>query len=127
MDKTEFSKIRRSLGKTQIQMAHLLGVSKKGIESFEQGWRNIPVHVERQMLFLLAKRKGGGKSMPCWVLRNCPGKRKECCPAWEFHSGDLCWFINGTICDGAVQESWQEKMEECRMCTVFQSIFSGLS
>jgi DNA-binding XRE family transcriptional regulator len=54
MDKREFSDIRRCLEKTQKQMAQLLGTSTKAIESFEQGWRNIPVHIERQMLFLLA-------------------------------------------------------------------------
>jgi DNA-binding XRE family transcriptional regulator len=53
MDKTEFSQIRHRLGKTQAQIAQLLGVSPKAIQSFEQGWRNIPTHVERQLLFLL--------------------------------------------------------------------------
>jgi len=45
-------------------MAQLLGTSLKAIQSFEQGWRNIPVHIERQMLFLLAsmntQNKGAG-------------------------------------------------------------------
>ena len=53
MDKEEFSEIRRQLGKTQKQMAQLLATSQKAIESFEQGWRNIPVHIERQVFFLL--------------------------------------------------------------------------
>ena len=57
MNKEEFSRVRSHLKKTQLQMAQLLGVSQKGIESFEQGWRNIPVHVERQLLFLLAKKE----------------------------------------------------------------------
>ena len=50
MDKKEFSEIRRRLGKTQKQMAQLLGTSPKTIQGFDQGWRNIPVHTERQML-----------------------------------------------------------------------------
>ena len=57
MEKKQFSEIRRHLGKTQLQMAQLLGISLKAIQSFEQGWRNIPVHIERQVLFLLASKK----------------------------------------------------------------------
>jgi DNA-binding XRE family transcriptional regulator len=41
MDKKRFAKIRVYLGKTQKQMAQLMGTSAKAIESFEQGWRNI--------------------------------------------------------------------------------------
>ncbi len=66
MKKSEFSTIRRYLGKTQSEMAQLLGVSSKAIQSFEQGWRNIPVHAERQALFLLALKKLRKKDRLCW-------------------------------------------------------------
>ncbi len=123
MDKKEFSQIRANLGKTQNQMAQLLGVSSKAVQSFEQGWRNIPVYVERQMLFLLTmKRSHNRVNRPCWVIRNCPLEMRRNCPAWEFQSGHLCWFINGTICQGEVQESWQKKMKMCRQCEVFNTI-----
>ena len=123
MGKREFSKIRRYLGKTQNQMAQLLGVSLKAIQSFEQGWRNIPVHIERQLLFLLAMKKSPPKKVKaCWVVQKCPMEAKQNCPAWEFQVGHLCWFINGTICRGRVQEDWQKKMKICRQCTVFQTI-----
>ena len=127
MNKKEFSHLRCYLEKTQQQMAHLLGVSRKGIESFEQGWRNIPVHVERQILFLAAKKDAGRKTKPCWEVRKCPGKTKQKCPTWEFKSGELCWFINGTLCDGEVQRSWEGKMKRCRKCEVFRSIFADLT
>ncbi len=45
------------LGKTQSQLARLLDTSLKAIQSFEQGWRSIPVRIERQVLFLLASKK----------------------------------------------------------------------
>jgi len=123
MGKREFSKIRRHLGKTQNQMAQLLGVSLKAIQSFEQGWRNIPVHIERQLLFLLAMKKSPPKKVKaCWVVQKCPMEAKQNCPAWEFQVGHLCWFINGTICRGRVQGDWQKKMKICRQCTVFQTI-----
>jgi DNA-binding XRE family transcriptional regulator len=123
MDQTEFSQIRRSLGKTQEQLARLLGTSLKAIQSFEQGWRNIPVHIERQVLFLLAmKRPFKGKSTPCWVIQECPAKIRRNCPAWEFHGRQLCWFIIGTICQSEVQENWHDKMKICPQCEVFQPI-----
>ena len=61
MEKEEFSRIRRYLGKTQSQLAQLLGVSPKAIQSFEQGWRNIPVHTKRQVLFLMALKSSQKK------------------------------------------------------------------
>jgi len=127
MEKNEFSQIRRRLGKTQVQMAQLLSTSLKAIQSFEQGWRNIPVHIERQVFFLLAKHRPRDRvDRPCWVILECPAETRRHCPAWEFQSGDLCWFINGTICQGKVQ-GWQKKISLCRQCKVFQPILSSLS
>ncbi len=127
MEKKEFSDIRRQLGKTQAQMAQLMGVSLKAIQSFEQGWRKIPTHVERQALFLLAMKKVPAKKLkPCWERENCSTETKRNCPAWEFQTGHLCWFINGTICHGEIQENWRKKMTMCRQCAVFQAMFSPL-
>jgi DNA-binding XRE family transcriptional regulator len=127
MDKKEFSRIRRDLGKTQKQLGQLLGASLKAMQSFEQGWRNIPVHAERQLLFLLAlKRSQGKRGRPCWEIRECPPERKQSCPAWEFRAGHLCWFISGTICQGKVQGSWKKKMGLCRRCEVFRALFPSV-
>jgi DNA-binding XRE family transcriptional regulator len=123
MKKKEFAEIRRHLGKTQRQMAQVLGVSLKAIQSFEQGWRNLPVHIERQVLLILAlKKRASKKDKPCWLTRHCPVKNRQDCPAWEFDAGRLCWFINGTICQGAPQKSWGKKMKICRECEVYRSI-----
>ena len=40
MKRKQLAEIRRHLGKTQSQMAQILGVSPKAVQSFEQGWRN---------------------------------------------------------------------------------------
>lgn len=125
MKNTEFREIRAELGKTQKEMAQLLGVSIKAVHSYEQGWRNIPHYVEKQMLFLLFKRRSKGESIQkCWDILKCPMKKRARCPAWEFDAGDLCWFINGTICSTRIHGTWQEKIEECRTCKVFLSFFS---
>ena len=124
MDRKEFCHIRQKLNKTQKQMGQLLGTSVKAVHSYEQGWRKIPVHIERQMLFLLAHSDPpGGTKGRCWNIRKCPVEKKCHCPAWEFQLGHLCWFINGTICEGEAQESWEKKMNRCQKCRVFQSMF----
>jgi hypothetical protein len=115
------------MNKTQKQMAQLLGTSIKAIHSYEQGWRLIPPHAERQMFFLLSNIKGikkGQKS--CWTIKKCPAKLKKQCPAWEFKAGKLCWFINGTICEGTAQKTWKEKMKICRSCDVFISLLETI-
>ena len=123
MDNKKFLRARKALGKTQKQLATLLGVSLKAVHSYEQGWRNVPGHVERQLLFLVSrKRRSSTGSKPCWEIKNCPPECKQNCPAWEFQTGDLCWFINGTNCQGTVQKNWHEKMKICRSCDVLASL-----
>jgi hypothetical protein len=120
LNHSEFGLLRQKLQKTQKQMANLLGTSLKAIQSFEQGWRKVPMHIERQLFFLMSTKQGiPGKSRPCWDIRNCPAENREACPAWEFKVGSLCWFINGTICQGKVQVSWAKKMKVCQDCEVF--------
>ncbi len=123
MNRKQFVDIRLHLGKTQNQMAQILGVSPKAIQSFEQGWRNIPMHVERQVLLILAlKNHASKRDTPCWLTRPCPEERRQDCPAWQFDAGHLCWFITGTICEGSPQGSWKKKMETCRECEVYRSM-----
>ena len=55
MEKSEFKFFRNKLNKTQKQMAELLGTSLKAIHSYEQGWRTVPVYVERQVYFLVSR------------------------------------------------------------------------
>ena len=123
MESREFVQLRKKLNKTQIQMAQLLGTSVKAIHSYEQGWRRVPAHAERQLYFLVARKGNTKHRKHCWVINKCPSEQKRQCPAWEFQAGKICWFINGTICDGMVQKDWQEKIEICRSCEVFTSIF----
>ncbi len=124
VDKDEFCRARQYLGKSQRELANLLGVSVRAVQSFEQGWRPVPVHVERQILFLLAM-KNEKDSIRCWEVRDCPEAMRKKCPAWEFRAGNLCWFINGTICRGSVHRNWKEKIALCRECQVFSRTFES--
>ena len=120
MESSEFKELRAKLGKTQAQIAQLLGVSLKAVHSYEQGWRSVPAAVERQMYFLVVKQNSKkGKLKACWQVKKCRPEQKRKCPAFEFGAGDLCWFINGTICDGAAQKNWKEKIKICKTCEVF--------
>ena len=126
MDSQKFKFMRSRLGKTQKELAQLLGISIKAVHSYEQGWRKIPHHVERQLLFLLSRiSRPDLNGKKCWDINQCPESRLEQCPAWEFKAGDICWFINGTKCSGKAHNSWQNKMEECRNCTVFSTFFKN--
>ncbi len=122
MDSETFTTIRAKIGKTQKSLAELLGVSLKAVQSYEQGWRSIPIHVERQLYFLLINQRGDGqtKRKDCWNLKKCD--RKKDCPAWEFQAGHLCWFLSGTLCACTADKNWKEKMEVCRNCEVLTSL-----
>jgi len=122
MNNKEIRFLRQKLQKTQKEMAELLGTSLKAMQSFEQGWRKVPGHVERHLYFLLSMKKGVKKSRPCWDIRNCSPQSRDTCPAWEFNAGHLCWFINGTLCQGKAQGSWSQKMKVCRKCEVFATV-----
>ena len=117
VDRAEFSHFRKMLNKTQKQMGQLLGTSVKAVQGYEQGWRSVPAHVERQVLFLVSwMNRNNMSAKSCWAVKKCPLIRKEQCPAWEFQAGTFCWFINGTFCDGEIQKNWKEKMKLCREC-----------
>ncbi|MBF0200780.1 MAG: helix-turn-helix transcriptional regulator [Desulfamplus sp.] len=124
MKSADFKKIRAAFGKTQKEMAQILGTSLKAIHSYEQGWRTIPHHVERQLLFILSRfRNLDGSARTCWDIMDCPEHLREKCPAWEFNCGDICWFINGTICSGKPLNDWKTKIALCKTCRVFHRFF----
>jgi transcriptional regulator with XRE-family HTH domain len=127
MEKQEFIYFRKKLGKTQKEIAQLLGKSIKAIHSYEQGWRVIPMDVERQLYFLVTlSLLDMEKQEYCWDLLKCDAEKRRVCPAWEFKAGKYCWFINGTICDGAPRRNWREKIEICKSCSVFSDVLERI-
>jgi len=125
MDKIEFTTIRKELGKTQNELSRILCVSEKTVQSFEQGWRNIPAYIQREMMLLyaLAKTSGGDREpKPCWEVMNCPEEWRRKCIVGELQIKHFCWFINGTYCHGEYKKEWSEKLTLCRECEVFKSM-----
>ncbi len=122
MEKKSFVSIRKKLDRTRKQIAELLGISLKAVHSYEQGWRNIPLHIERQLWFLLYKknRKKVRETRPCWEVKSC--NQKNDCPAWEFQCGDMCWFVCGTKCECTKNIGVRDKMAICRECDILKSL-----
>ena len=78
MEIEKFVSYRKRLGLTQKELAQLLVTSLKAIHSYEQGWRNIPDNVERQLLFLISGReKSACSPNPVGALKNALLKEKS--------------------------------------------------
>ena len=125
MNSKVFTQVRKSLGKTQTQLAELLCVSPKAIQSFEQGWRRVPTYIEREMLVLLALNSLKNRNInPCWETKNCPAEWRNNCIVWYLQTNHLCWFVSGVNCEGKSRKSWSEKIRLCKDCKIFQSLFA---
>jgi len=124
MQTSDFTRIRHFLGKTQLELANLLCISPKAVQSFEQGWRKIPAMAERQLLTILwLKRPAETVNKPCWETKGCPTEWRDRCIVWEYKARSLCWLLTGTYCQGVVLSRWDRKIELCRICEVFQTAF----
>jgi transcriptional regulator with XRE-family HTH domain len=122
----EFARLRSVLGKSQKELAELLGLSLKAVESYEQGWRNVPTHVERILYFLLFKLNEDEIEAedPCWESSNCPEAARSKCVAYVAKEGRFCWFFTGRLCSSArVSASDSPKSggveRGCYTCSVF--------
>jgi DNA-binding XRE family transcriptional regulator len=123
VEKDSFVLIRKKMNRTQKQLSELLGVSLKAIHSYEQGWRKIPLHIERQLWFLIYQKKYKGKNkkaQSCWERKSC--EMKDECPAFEFQCGDMCWFVCGTKCECTRDVDVREKMHVCRNCNILKTL-----
>ncbi|MCP5103606.1 MAG: helix-turn-helix transcriptional regulator [bacterium] len=122
MGKHEFRKIRKKMNKTQKEMAGLLGVSKKAVESYEQGLRNIPPNVERIVYYLLFKLNMDklGDVTFCWDKKDCPTDIREHCIGWIAKEGVFCWFITGKVCIGEKARADDKTIENCFQCSFFK-------
>jgi transcriptional regulator with XRE-family HTH domain len=120
MDKDEFAIIRKKLGKTQKEMATLLGISNKTVESYEQGLRNIPVNVERilYLLFFKLNREKLDEKQLCWDKKGCALSTRSNCLAWLAKEGFYCWFITGKVC--AYENQSSQHPGTCFNCSFFK-------
>lgn len=122
---SDLKRVRRALGRTQTEMAELLAVSTRAVQSYEQGWRPTPCHVQQMagLLMFLDWRKSGNRSSPCWRTMDCPTSKQLACPAYQFKAGDICWLMLGTRCSGRTPkpENWDAKIKTCLDCDVMKA------
>jgi DNA-binding XRE family transcriptional regulator len=117
---TDVPSIRAALGVSQSQAAALLGLSAKAVQSYEQGFRRVPAHVQRKaaLLLYLRWRQEHGAPGPCWTASPCGPQAQARCPAFKLQAGDLCWMLTGTVCSGTPRESPAAKLARCQKCAV---------
>ena len=116
--------IRKELGMSQAELADMIGVSLRTVQSCEQGWRNPGPAVEKAaILLLLAKRHGAEFGMRvCWDTVNCPGEDRMGCLVYQSRQGHLCWLLSGNICQGKRMRTWQDKKAICTDCSFFRQL-----
>ena len=114
--------IRKELGKSQSELARLLSVSVRAVQSYEQGWRPTPSYVLKiaMVQLFIYKRKDHVKLSPCWKIRNCGPELTSTCEAYQNEVGDLCWLVTGTNCNGKVLDTWDDKFALCKECDVMR-------
>jgi DNA-binding XRE family transcriptional regulator len=128
----ELKGIRHILGWTQEELAQILGVSHRALQSYEQGWRPLPCRVQQTLALLLYLhyRKTHGKPPACWTVLKCKPKERATCPAYQLRAGDVCWMIAGGQCHGEARKDPLKTMAICRKCPVMQTwwpVIPGLS
>jgi hypothetical protein len=112
------------MGLSQSELAGLVGISSRAIQSYEQAWRQPSELVERMLLLLVVAHRNGARlsQCRCWEQTTCsPGVRKGCI-AYVARQGHLCWFLTGTMCKGQRQESWSDKLRLCLDCGFMQAL-----
>jgi DNA-binding XRE family transcriptional regulator len=120
-----FKEIRKSLGRTQGELAVALGLSAKAVQSYEQGWRPVPVRVMIQLLVLLSLyRSQSLDEIPCWEIRKCELSLRKRCPSYTVGGGKFCWFIGFRECVPPSGASEDDVMP-CMSCPVVQRLMKS--
>jgi DNA-binding transcriptional regulator YiaG len=116
--------VREELGHSQRAMAALLGVSTKAVQSYEQGWRKTPPHVEQMVLLqVILRRHPDLRRLPrCWRLNKCSKEIRRRCPSAKLKLPGFCWFITGTLCHGGPAGTWTAKRALCLQCEVMKGL-----
>jgi len=117
--------IRGIMGRTQSELAAALGISDKTVQSYEQGWREIPVRVMIQLLVLLALyRKRTLDDIPCWEIRKCNTFQRENCASFTVGRGQFCWFVGSKECRPE-RSSDPIPILPCMDCPVIKRLLAG--
>jgi DNA-binding XRE family transcriptional regulator len=116
--------IRKALDLSQSEMAGLIGVSERTIQSCEQGWRNPGQAVEKSALLLMMARRHGAdlEKHRCWESINCTDEERANCLVHQSQLGHVCWLLSGNLCRSRNLRTWDDKKQACFECTFFQEL-----
>lgn len=119
--------LREQLGVAQQQLASMLGVSPRTVQSCEQGWRKPSPALERAVLLLRISHQQGRKlaELACWHAAACTSRQRAGCLAYHSGQGHLCWLLSGNSCQGHSVRSWADKKALCGSCDFFQQLVGG--
>ncbi len=120
---------RRAMSLSQTQLATLLGVSPRTVQSCEQGWRKPSPALEKSLLLLRIGHERGAElcSTKCWETKNCSEAERSSCLTYRTRQGHLCWLTSGNNCAGKRVRTWEEKKQVCSECNYFQKLLGGLA
>jgi len=114
--------VRGRLGLSQSQLANLMGLSPRAIQSYEQGWRDVPRTITAQLMTVLALHRGhADQGTPCWRLTGCPEEKRAGCSASTVGRGRFCWLLAGRSC-GPIKAAGSASGLPCVHCVVFRNL-----
>ena len=124
-DWPDIKTIREEMGLTQQELAVQLGISRRTVQSCEQGWRSLGVALEKCLLLQwMAYRQGEALTrMRCWEVKQCRSEQREHCFTYLTRQGFMCWFLSSSACDCQQFSQWDDKKAHCRQCAFFQQLF----
>ena len=120
VDITNLRSVREALRKSQAELADLLGLSVRAIQSYEQGWRRTPLGVQKMTLLLLCLQRRNGRALPspCWVTRGCDAETRAACSSREFGGGRFCWLFSSATQRCKASDGSDGSLEPCLRCPV---------
>ena len=126
-DMTEWVRaVRGKLGMSQSQLADVLGVSSRAVQSYEQGWRTPPRPVTSHLMTVLALyRDHPMQSPPCWNLTGCTAEKRRRCAACSVGRGRFCWLLSGRACGNRRTSGQAAGPQQCVGCIVMKNLLEG--
>jgi len=120
----EFRRMRGDIGVSQHELANILGISAKAVQSYEQGWRHPPDAIRRLLAVVFISNRSGTrkKAIRCWEIKHCPPRIRKECRAYQTRLGHLCWLMRGTKCKGPGVENCPSGFDSCLKCKVCQRL-----
>lgn len=114
-------KIRKKVSMTQAALSQALGISIRAVQSYEQGWRDVPTHIMVQLLVLAAAYHKKGERKACWDIKKCTPESMRTCPCCKT-DGMLCWLVTGR--KSAPCKKGADDLSACMECAVVQEILA---